>query len=463
MLDTVLQHLADDRAGSLRRLNEFLSIPSISTDSAYAAHVRHGADWVAAALGEAGFDATIHETDGHPVVVGTSGTDGDRPGILYYGHYDVQPPDPVESWNSPPFEPTVRDGAVYARGASDDKGQVCCILEALRAWKKARGDLPLPTTVLIEGEEECGSRNLPAFVERSRSLLNVGGDSRGVAVISDTTMWEGPDGPLVAITYGLRGLLYYELQLHGPARDLHSGMYGGTLANPATLLTKVLGGLFDDDRRVTIPGFYDDVAPLDEDERRRWGQLHFDEKAFLGEVGVIKGYGEKDFDLLARRWARPSCDVNGLYGGYNGEGAKTVIPRFAGAKVSFRLVPHQKPDKIAESFEAWVRSHEVDGCTWKLTHHGQAEPVVVPTESAHLAAAVRAVETSAGHRPVLVREGATIPVVNDFKKMLGLDTLLIGFGRINDCIHAPNEKFELNSFELGCRTHAALIAELGNM
>ncbi len=463
MLGAVLKHLADDRPAALNRLKEFLAIPSISTDSAYAADVRGGADWIVAALRQAGFDATAHETNGHPVVVGSAGPKGDQPGALYYGHYDVQPPDPVESWISPPFEPTVRDGAVFARGACDDKGQICCILEALRAWKQVHDDVPLPITVLFEGEEECGSRNLPAFVEGNRSLLDVGGDGRGVAVISDTNMWESPDGPLVAITYGLRGMVYYDVELHGPTRDLHSGMYGGTLANPATILTKVLGGLFDDDRRVTIPGFYDDVAPPDEEEQLRWNQLQFDEKNFLGAVGVGEGFGEKGFDLLARRWARPSCDINGLYGGYGGEGAKTIIPGFAGAKVSFRLVPNQTPETIAQSFETWVRSHEVPGCTWKLTSHGQATPVVVPTDSPHLAAAVRAVETSAAHRPVLIREGGTIPVVHDFKKTLGLDTLLIGFGRMDDCVHAPNEKFNLHSFELGCRTHAALISELAKM
>jgi acetylornithine deacetylase/succinyl-diaminopimelate desuccinylase-like protein len=248
--------------------------------------------------------------------------------------------------------------------------------------------------------------------------------------------------------------------LHGPKRDLHSGIYGGILANPATILTRVLGKLFDDDNRVTIPGFYDDVLPLTDDERQRWAKLGFNEREYLAGVGVNEPFGEAGYETLERKWVRPSCDVNGIYGGYAGEGAKTVIPATAGAKVSFRLAPNQDPAKIAEAFTAWIQSHDVGGCRWEILDHGHADPVVVPTDSPQLAAAERAIEIATGKRPVMVREGATIPVVADFSRILNLDSLLIGFGHTDDCIHSPNEKFDLSSLTLGARTHAVLLAEL---
>ncbi len=459
MSDDVLAFLAKDKTNAIGRLRRFLSIPTVSTDPAFESHVRRGAKWVADTLEEIGLEATVQETGGHPVVVGKStDSDASTPHVLFYGHYDVQPPDPLDKWTSPPFAPEIRDNAIVARGASDDKGQVSCFLEALRAWKQVHGRIPVPVTVLIEGEEECGSENLADFVRRNKAQLK--GPGEGVVVISDTTMWETPTESRVAITYGLRGMLYYDVQLHGPQRDLHSGMYGGTLANPATMLARVLGGLLDERHHVTIPHFYDDVVSPTDDERRRWSRLNFNEKAFLAEVGVDAGFGEDGFDVLSRRWARPTCDLNGLYGGYGGDGAKTVIPSFAGAKVSFRLAPDQRPDRLAAQFEEWIRSHEIPGCRWELTCHGQADPVLVPTDSPHVSAAGQAVKACAGHEPVLVREGATIPIVADFKNTLGMDSLLIGFARRNDCIHAPNEKFDLACFELGCRTHAVLLREM---
>ena len=260
-----------------------------------------------------------------------------------------------------------------------------------------------------------------------------------------------------------RGLVYFDIQLHGPNRDLHSGMYGGTVANPATILTRILGRLFDEQRRVTIPGFYDGVQPPTDDEHRRWSQLDFNERAYLDAVGAAEPYGEAEYNTLERRWVRPSCDINGLYGGYGAAGAKTIIPSFAGAKVSFRLVPNQDPARIADTFEQWLRSHDAGGCRWQITRHGQAHPVVAPSDSPHIAAAARAIEACSGKKPVLIREGASIPIVADFKCILGLDSLLIGFGRTDDRIHAPNEKFNLASFTLGCRTHAALLAELAGV
>lgn len=456
MIDAILKHIAADQPAAVERLKALLAIPSVSTDPAYANDVKRAADWVTDALREAGLNATAHPTTGHPVVLAHSSRDAapaGAPRVLFYGHYDVQPPDPIDLWKTPPFEPTVRNGKIYARGAVDDKGQVVTFIEALRAWKKVGGRLPVHVTALIEGEEECGSSHLHDFLIAHQKELA----AHDIVLISDTALWsrETP-----AITYGLRGLQYFDIQLHNSNRDLHSGVYGGTLANPATILTQVLGRLFDEQGRVTIPGFYDDVLPVTDAERQQWATLGFDEKEFLGAIGVDMPWGEAGYDTLERRWARPSCDVNGLYGGYGGAGAKTVIPSFAGAKVSFRLAPNQNSKKIAAAFDRWLRSHDVHGCRWQINDLHGAEPVIAPTDSPWVAAAQRAFNRTAGRKAVLVREGATIPVVIDFKRVLGLDSLLIGFGLEDDCIHSPNEKFDLDCFALGCRTHAALLAEL---
>ncbi len=456
--DAVIEQLANSRETGIGRLTDLLRIQSVSTDPAFASHIEHGAAWVDEQLREIGLDSAIHETAGHPAVIARTRPEQappDAPRVLFYGHYDVQPADPIDLWDTPPFEPTVRDGAIVARGASDDKGQVCCFLEALRAWMTAHGKLPVHVTVLIEGEEEMGSVNLPPFLEQHRDLLQA-----DVALVSDTTMWDTPNGPRPAIIFGLRGLLYFDVQLHGPSRDLHSGVYGAAVPNPATILTRVLGGLFDESNAVTIPGFYDDVIVLTDEQRAAWRNVPFDESQFLGAIGLEQGHGEDGYSTIERRWARPSCDVNGLYGGYGGAGAKTIIPSFAGAKVSFRLASNQDPDKIAVVFTDWLKSHDVAGLEWRITEHGRARPVIVSTDSPHIAAARRAIEQASGQQPLLVREGATIPVIADFQSTLGLDTLLIGFGLSNDRIHAPNEKFDLSCFDLGCRTHALLLAEL---
>ncbi len=459
MTDRVLDHLAENQDAALGRLRQWLTMPSIDTDPAYAGSVREAGEWAVAHLRESGLDARLLPTGGHPAVFAQTTeaqAPADGPRVLFYGHYDVQPADPLELWHTPPFEPTVRGEALYARGACDDKGQVACFLEALRAWMAVEGGLPVHVTVLIEGEEEIGSVNLPAFVERHRERL-----AADVVVVSDTGMWGSPSDPVPAITYGLRGMVYFDLKLFGPKRDLHSGVYGGSIANPATMLTRVLGRLFDEHNRVTVPGFYDDVVPLGDDERRQWEQLGFDERAYLDDIGVTRPFGEAGYATLERRWVRPSCDVNGLYGGYMGEGAKTVIPSFAGAKLSCRLAANQDPKKIARQLVAWLESQDVGGCRWKITPHGDAYPVLADRHSPYMAAALRAFEQAAGRKPVLIREGATIPIVADFKRLLGLDTLLVGFGLSDDCLHSPNEKFNLAQFDLGCRTHALLLAELG--
>lgn len=465
MLDRVLQYLSQDQDAAAKRLMDFARIPSVSTDPAYATDVKAAAEWVAQRLRDSGLHAELWQTKGHPCVYAQTPDDtASGPTVLFYGHYDVQPPDPIDKWHSPPFEPTILEAtenggaSIYARGASDDKGQVSCFLEALSAWHRVAGKLPCKVKVLIEGEEEMGSVNLPPVIEQHRDRL-----AADVCVVSDTSMWETtPGSPQPSIVYALRGLVYFDVQLHGPSRDLHSGVYGGTLANPCTILTRILAGLFDEDHRVTIPGFYDDVVPLTAQERAAWDGLGFRDTSFLSEIGVDTPYGEAGYSTLERRWCRPACDINGIFGGYMGEGAKTVIPSFAGAKVSFRIVANQDPAKIAQGFEAWLRSHDTHGLRWRITHHGEASPTAAPTDSSYVAAARRAVRHVFGRDPALIREGATIPIVADFKRILGLDTILLGFGRVNDCLHSPNEKFDLRSLNWGSRTHAALLHELAS-
>lgn len=457
MIEQVLAHLEADKANALARMMDVLKIASVSTDPKYKHFMPEAANWFGRLAEEAGLVSELHPTEGHPVLMAVTpagSVPANAPRILFYGHYDVQPPDPVNLWTTPAFEPTIRDGKVYARGAADDKGQVCTFMEALVAWKKVSGKIPVHVTLLLEGEEECGSANLPRFLEKHKAMLS----KHDVVLISDTSMW---NPTTLSITYGLRGLAYFEVKLHGPARDLHSGVYGGTLANPANILTRILGKLQDENNHVTIPGFYDDVVGVSDEERAAWQKLGFNESEFLGEVGVKKPHGEAGFSTLERRWTRPSCDINGLWSGYQGPGAKTVLPAMAGAKVSFRLAAHQSQARINELFEKWLRAQDTCGCTWEITVLHGAEPVLVDTRAPAFAAAKRAGERAIGKPPVLVREGATLPIIADFKKTLGLDSLMVGFGLNDDCLHSPNEKFNIACFELGCRTHAILLDELG--
>ena len=459
-LQPILDHLDNDHDNAVQRMINLLAIPSVSTDPAYTPAVQKAASWVAGVCGQLGLETHVLEGGGHPAILARTTESAvenpDAPHILFYGHYDVQPPDPIELWTTPPFDPSVRDGKVYARGASDDKGQVLCFIEALRAYQATGRKLPCPVTLLIEGEEECGSVTLPTVLEKHKDLLKA-----DICVVSDTAMWQGKHGITPCITYALRGLVYFDIKLFGPSRDLHSGVYGGVLANPANLLSRVLGKLFFDDNRVAIPGFYDQVDVLSKEERASWEALGFDEEQYLGSVGA-QPFGESGYSTLERRWARPSCDINGLYGGYMGEGAKTVIPTFAGAKVSFRIPASMDPKKLAADFEEWVRGHDVGGCRWEIENHGEAYPVAAPTDSPFVTAASEAIQSVVGKPPVLVREGATIPVVADFKTKLGIDTLLIGFGLNSDNIHSPDEHFGLDRFLLGCKCHAALLAEMGS-
>lgn len=466
--DAVLAYLAEHSDAAVERLVEWLAIPSISTDPEYADECRRAGQWLVDDLTSLGFDAGLRETPGHPIVMGHHpGPEGySGPHMLFYGHYDVQPADPLELWESPPFEPQVVDGPrgqrIIARGAVDDKGQVRSFMEALRAWKETTGTVPCRITVLVEGEEESGSVNLDNFLEAHKNEL-VGADAPNtpcdLVVVSDTAMW---DINTPAITNAVRGLVYTEVILHGPSRDLHSGLYGGAVINPINELVRILGRLHDGDQRVTLPGFYDDVDALSDDEKRDWASLNFDEKGFLGEIGYDKPYGEKGFNTLERRWARPTCDINGIKGGYIGEGAKTVIATHASAKVSFRLVPHQDPKKIEAAFKAWIESQAPEGCRVEFLQHGTGRPCVTPTDRWFMPLAKECLEMASNKKAVTIRSGGSIPVVESFDSILGLDTLLLGFGLSDDRVHSPNEKFERGCFEIGQRSHAMFMGRLGS-
>ena len=456
-LDAVRAHLDADHANARERCCDLLRIPSVSTDPAYMGEMDRAAAWLRDQLAGMGFTAAVHPTDGHLVVLAHhAGADPAAPRVLYYGHYDVQPPDPVDEWRSPPFEPTVETGPhgdrLVARGAVDDKGQLMTFVEALRAWCAVHGAPPVPVTVLLEGEEECGGPNLGAFLAANREAL-----AADVCVISDTGAWD-VDTP--ALTTQLRGLLYTELTVHGPGRDLHSGVYGGAVPNPLNVLGRVIAGLHDSGGSVAVPGFYDAVVEPDAATLARWRELDVDERAFLDEVGVDAAGGERGRGLLEKLWSRPTCDVNGMIGGYTGPGAKTVLPASASAKISFRLVPDQDPDAVADAVRAHLGALIPAGCTWSLTVHHGAPPIRVRGDSPYLAAARDALAAAYGTAPVDVGCGGTIPVVGEVKRELGLDSLLMGFGLSDDGMHGPNEKFELRCFARGAHAHAALLERL---
>lgn len=454
MLDKVLATLDGRKDQAVAALKELLAIPSVSTKPEHAGDCRRAAQWLADQLGAAAMQASVMNTPGHPVVVAKNQHKPGRPTVLFYGHYDVQPPEPLDLWKSPPFEPTVRDGKLFARGASDDKGPVWAHCEAVTAWQ-AHGGLPINLTMLIEGEEESGSANLEAFVKRHARDLKA-----DVAVVSDTGQF-APGVP--AITYGLRGLCYQEVILTGTNSDLHSGMFGGAVPNAANVLARLIASLHDDDGHITIEGFYNDVRALTDDEKRQWQKLPFDEKQFAASVGIKNGEGEKGFTTLERRWARPTCDVNGLTSGYQGPGAKTVIPAKASAKISMRLVPDQDPHDIRTKFQRTMRARCPDNCTIQFIDHGLLEPALLPIDKPEMKLAAEAMEIGFGAKPVFIREGGSIPVGSLFKRELGLDTIFVGFGLPDDNLHAPNEKFDLESFHSGRRTAAALYVKLAEL
>ncbi len=454
-LDRVLARIDADLDQSLDRLFNYLRIKSISTDPAYKDDCRAAAEHLAGDLRSVGFAAEVRPTAGHPVVLAKSNGAGRR--VLFYGHYDVQPVDPLDLWHTPPFEPriaTLPDGrkVIVARGAADDKGQVMTFVEACRAWKAVTGSLPLPITVLVEGEEECGSKNLPPFVEAAKAEL-----AAEVALVCDTGMWD-PTTP--AITTALRGLVYDEVKIKAADRDLHSGMFGGAAQNPIRVLTKILGGIHDDNGRVTIPGFYDGIRELPADVMAQWAALDLTPQSFLGPVGLSVPAGERDRTLIEQLSSRPTCDINGIWGGYTGEGSKTVIPSEASAKISFRLVSGQEPEKIRAAFRTFVRARLPADCKAEFISHAGAPAIALDWGMPQLAAVRRALTAEWGKDALLIGSGASIPICADFKRLLGMDTLLIGFGLDDDRIHSPNEKYDLTSFHKGTRSWARILAAL---
>ena len=440
-------------------LEDLLRIPSISTDSAYKADVRRCADWLAGHLSEIGFATSeTVETGGHPVVYAEHAPDPSRPTVLVYGHYDVQPPDPVELWDSPPFEPTRKNGLLYARGACDDKGQMFMHVKAAEAYLQGEGNLPVNLKLVLEGEEESGSAHLAPFIEDNQDRL-----AADIVVVSDTSMF-APGVP--SITYALRGLAYVEITLEGPNRDLHSGIYGGAIENPINALAQLIAGLHDKDHRIAVAGFYDDVRDLTDEERATFRKLPFDEAEWKASVGVADVRHEAGYTTLEAISARPTLDVNGIWGGYTGEGAKTVLPSKASAKISMRLVPDQHPADIVEKLQAYLEARTPP--TMKLHFrdlHG-GNPALIDTDSPAMQAAAEAMEGVYGRPPYFTREGGSIPVVADFKRILGLDTVLMGFGLDSDAIHSPNEHFGLDRFDEGIRAivrFLAVFAEKGGM
>lgn len=444
-MDQALSYAAAHQEAFVAELEDLLRIPSISTDPAYKADVRRCATWLADHLRALGMGhVELFETDGHPILYAHHHVADDRPTVLVYGHYDVQPPDPLDLWETPPFEPTRRGQTLYARGASDDKGQLFMHVKAVEAYLKTGTPLPVNLKFLVEGEEESGSVHLEPFIESHRALL-----AADVVVISDTALF-APGVP--SITYGLRGLAYVEVTLTGPDRDLHSGVYGGAVENPINALARLIAGLHDADGRVAVPGFYDAVRPLTDDERATYRALPFDETGWKASIGVEAVRTEAGYSVLEAVTARPTLDVNGIWGGYTGEGAKTVLPARASAKISCRLVPDQQPGAVAELLRAYFEAHTPP--TMRLTFrnlHG-GRPVLVPTDSPAMQAAADAMEAVFGQRPYFTREGGSIPVVADFKQHLGLDTVLMGFGLNTDALHSPNEHFGLDRFRQGIET-----------
>jgi len=438
-----------------QELCDFLQIPSISADPDYAEETVRAANWVADQFRRLEFATEIIPTTGHPLVYAESPQVPGAPTALVYGHYDVQPVVPLEKWDSPPFEPAVRNGNLYARGATDDKGQLLTHVKAVEAWLETEGNLPLNLKFLIEGEEEVGSEGLEAFLGEHADKL-----ACDCVVISDGSQF-APGKP--AVTYGLRGIVCFELHVHGPDHDLHSGSFGGSVTNPANAMAQILAGLIDAQGKIQIPGFYDDVLPLSDREREAFAALGFDEKAYFAEVGVDTATGEAGYSTLERRWARPTFDINGMWSGYQGEGAKTVLPAMAGVKFSFRLVPKQNPEKIEAGLRQRLKELTPPGIRLELTSMHGGAGTMVALDSPYVAAASRAIEHAFGCPPVYTREGGSIPIVAEFAERLQADALLIGWGQDDDNAHSPNEKFSLADFHRGIKASARLWKELGEM
>ncbi len=447
-------HFDATAAAARDELFEFLRIPSVSARSEHDADTRRCAEWLRDAVARAGLDASVHETAGHPIVLGEwRGAGEGAPTVLVYGHYDVQPAEPLELWESPAFEPAVRDGRIYARGAVDDKGQLFLHVKALEAHLRTAGRLPVNVVLLAEGEEEVGSAHLAEWVEAHRERLRCDG-----VVISDSVMF-APGVP--SILSSLRGMAYFQIDVRGPGGDLHSGSYGGAVVNPAAALARVVASFHDDRGRVAIPGFYDAVRDWPDAVRAQMRALPFDEEAFRAEAGAPALGGEAGYSVLERLWTRPTCEVNGLLSGYTGEGAKTVLPARAMAKVSCRLVPDQDPAEVERLMAEHVARVAPAGVEVAVRHLHGGRPWRAELEGPLFEAARRALAAEFGREPVVTGEGGSIPVVGDFERVLGAPVLLVGFGLPGENAHAPNEWMSVENFEKGMRAMAGLYAEFG--
>ena len=455
-MQDVVDFIHTNRDRYVGELKQYLAIPSISALPAHAADVKKCAEWSADEMRRIGLqNVRLVETPGNPIVYGDWLQAPGAPTILFYGHYDVQPVDPLELWESPPFEATVRDGEIYARGAADDKGQVFMHFKAIEAHLKKTGKLPVNIKVIIEGEEEVGSAHLDDFVRASKAML-----AADVVVISDSAMF---DRGVPSICYSLRGLAYFQIDLRGTKSDLHSGVFGGAVANPAMVLAQMLAQMKDRGGRIKIPGFYDDVRELSAEEREAWKQLPFNEKKYKKDLGAPKLAGEKEFSVLERVWARPTFEVHGLLSGFTGEGAKTVIPAVAMAKVSMRLVPDQHPDKIAQLFQAYVEKVAPPTVELKVTRMHGGKPWITEYSNPFVQAAGRAIEQGFGRTPVFCREGGSIPVVSTFQEELGIPAVLFGVGLPDENAHAPNERLDLGNFHNGIVASAVLYDEVARL
>ncbi|MEE8129084.1 MAG: dipeptidase [Vicinamibacterales bacterium] len=453
-MNAIIDFINSNRDRYVDELKTFLAIPSISALPQHRGDVRRCSEWTAEELRRIGLqNVRLIETPGYPVVYGDwLGAPG-APTILFYGHYDVQPVDPLDLWESPPFEAAVREGEIYARGAADDKGQIFMHFKAVEAVMKQVGRLPVNIKFILEGEEEVGSAHLDEFVRDHKDQL-----AADVVVISDSPMF---DRGVPSICYGLRGLVYFQIDLRGTKTDLHSGSFGGAVANPAFVLAQLLAQMKDRGGRVKIPGFYDAVQPLTEEERAEFKRLPFHEKRYRQDLGAPKLFGERDYTTLERVWARPTFEVNGLLSGFTAEGAKTVIPAVAMAKVSMRLVPNQDPDQVALLFEAYLKKVTPKTVELKITRMHGGKPWMTDFDNRFVQAAGRAIERGFGQRPVFNREGGSIPVVSTFQEVLGLPSVLFGVGLPDENAHAPNEKLDLGNFHNGILASTFLYEEIG--
>ena len=455
-LDPVLAQIDAELPAALDRLSALLRIPSISTDPAFKDACDTAADWLVTDIASIGFEASKRPTPGHPMVMGHA--EGAGPHLLFYGHYDVQPVDPLDLWDNDPFDPQIEDTpkgrVIRGRGTSDDKGQLMTFVEACRAWKSVHGTLPAKISLFFEGEEESGSPSLIPFMKDNAQELTA-----DIALICDTGLF---DDNTPAITTMLRGLLGEELTIEGPDKDLHSGMYGGAAINPIRVLSKIIAALHDEDGRITVPGFYDDVPELSNAQMAQWQDLGFDAKGFLADVGLTTPAGEAGRSALEMVWSRPTCEVNGITGGYSGDGFKTVLPSKASAKISFRLVGGQDPWKIREAFRKMVQDMLPPDCTATFTDHGAGTASTMSTDNPMFEQARLALSDEWPRPAAFVGCGGSIPIAGHFLDILGMDAMLIGFGRDDDLIHSPNEKYSLESFHKGIRSWARVLDKIAN-